>query len=139
MLPSVPINAPVLERLRRRVNVLAKLRATSSDIPLGVLFLVIPLWLTFMMQPAEERPPVYRTALFLLPGATMALAGTLLLAIRNKYFVRITVVVLTLAFLVDALLSFNPIRWAISGACLYLVWRAGRQALVEVQIDSETG
>ena len=88
------------------------------------------------MQKRFWRPLSYqqRLRLLLLPY----LSGILLLVLRSRMCVKMTVTVLTLAFVADALLSFNPVKLLISGGCVYLIGKTGRQALTEFPAPAST-
>ena len=100
---------------------------------LGILTIVLPIYVVAMSFDPRPIPPE-AFVLMSLPGAAMVLMGSLLLAVRNAAFVHLTAWVVTLAFVADFLLSFriNPIKFVISGGCVWLVWKTTLQALEEL-------
>lgn len=105
---------------------------------LGAILMALTAWIIWGVR--RPGPPVLlsRAALLLIPGFVMAVSGVLLLVLRSRMCVKMTVAVLTLAFVADALLSFNPVKLLISGGCVYLIWKTGRQALTEFPAPAST-
>jgi hypothetical protein len=67
------------------------------------------------------------------PGSILILAGLCLFFVRRKVAVQVVAWIVTVAFVADALLTLNPIKWIISAFCLYLIWRTAGQAIRQIE------
>lgn len=99
---------------------------------IGIIFSAIVLYGLFITPLRGQEGVILKFVPFLIPGAILVLAGVCLLAIPSKTTVKVATGIVTFAFVADALLVFNPIKWIISAACVYLVWKTARQSLEQI-------
>jgi hypothetical protein len=83
-------------------------------------------------QSVVQEGHVFRMVVMFLPAMMFISAGAFVLALPSKMTIAIAVAVITVALVVQAILSFNPINWIISFGIAYLVWKTARQATSQI-------
>jgi hypothetical protein len=102
-------------------------------IGIGLIFATLAAYVVMISQSPTQAAVAVALIFGLIPSAILVLSGVCVLVLRRPLAVRLTAGVVTLAFIADALLSFNPIKLIVSAACLYLVWRTAGQAIAQLK------
>jgi len=99
-------------------------------IGLGVILAALMIYAAMLgPSPAiNNPPPIGLVVLTLIPSLVLMGAGVFVYFDRSKWSVKLASAIVTLAFVGQALLSWNVINWIFSAVCLYLVWRTAEQA-----------
>ena len=143
--PAIP-DSSELERLSQHVSEelpvtpRGKIKELSIfTIGLGVILAVLTSWLSYAMQPVTGQG---RSALTLLVplGISMLfiILGVLTRCIGTPLIVKITMATVTVGFGLDLLLGFNVIKAIIVCVIIGLVFKTGRQALIEARAKVAT-
>lgn len=106
-------------------------------IGIGIIFGALTVYVAMISQSPSGNATAFAVVVGLIPSSIFVLAGIYLLVIRSKMSVKFTKWIVTLAFVADALLSLNPIKWVVSAACLYLVWKTAGQAIEQLNRGGE--
>jgi hypothetical protein len=101
-------------------------------IGIAIIFGGLAVYVAMISDGRGQQAPL-AIAILLIPSLVLVLAGICVLVMRSALAVRMTAVIVTLTFLADAVMSLNPIKWLVSAACLYLVWKTARQAIAQLQ------
>jgi hypothetical protein len=102
-------------------------------IGLGIIIAALMIFAAMIFQsPGADFSPS-GLAVLLTPSLVMVIAGTCVLLSRTKLSVRLATWIVALAFVVQSILSMNPINWILSAACLFLIWRTAGGAIRQIE------
>ena len=101
-------------------------------IGIGLIAIGLIIYGELMGRPAD-RLPWEDLAVFCIAPGIVILAGIVTLTARCLLAVRVSLWVLTIAFVMDALLVNNPLKMVITALVLFLIWKTGFEAVDEVR------
>ena len=117
---------------------IGKLRNTKIQIDelaiftigLGVILAALVSWLLYASPPVPNRSTVLTVIPFAAAGLLVVL-GLIVKYVRNMASIYAALAIISVMFLGDLLIGFNPIKVVISGAIVFMVIKVGRSALLE--------
>ena len=87
-------------------------------------------WLLYASPPVPNRSTVLTVIPFAAAGLLVVL-GLIVKYVRNMASIYAALAIISVMFLGDLLIGFNPIKVVISGAIVFMVTKVGRSALLE--------
>jgi hypothetical protein len=102
------------------------------SVGLGIVIAALLIFGVMISQSPRGDISPLGLAILLVPSLLLVLAGTHVLVMRSKLSVKLAKWIVALAFVGQALCTWNPINWIFSAVCLYLVWRTANRAIQQL-------